>query len=88
MVHQNSLLAYADFTPEVLGNYESMILRWIRKNPGHTANEVRVLMKVDKDTVRARIHELHKKGLLEEMGRRKDNLTGKLASTWRINNND
>lgn len=86
MVHQNSLLAYGDFTPEVLSRTQSLILNFIRINPSHTANEIRILMRMDKDTVRARIHELHKAGLLEETGRRRDTHTKKIASTWRVNN--
>ena len=87
-VRQTSLLAFQDQLPH-LGRRQLEVLKAIRDCNMHgiypTDREIaRLLGYADPNKVRPRRHELMQNGLIEEAGKRKCKVTGKLALTWKI----
>jgi len=84
MVRQTSLRAYKDIN---LGKRQKEVYKAIKKHGIGTAREI--YREMDKPGVysgyQPRFTELREKGLLREIGKRKCNVTGRLAVVWDFN---
>lgn len=70
---------------ETLGERQRLVYELIRRYPEHTDRELAQLAGAgDPNQVRPRRSELSDKGLVAEAGKRRCEVTGKLAMTWRI----
>ena len=82
-VRDTSLISYAQLR-ESLGDRQKVVLILIRKNPDCTDRELTNLLgSFDSNFVRPRRNELVKLGLIEESGKKKCSMSGRLAITWR-----
>ena len=69
---------------ERLGRLQGMVLAAIRaeRNGGLTADETAAQLEVDKATIRPRLSELRRKGLITDSGIRRQNVSGRKAIVW------
>lgn len=84
MIHQNSLWAYAA-NSKTLGQRARSIYAWIKEHGEATDREVmKALGFSEPNSVRPRITELVKNGLLIEVGAQKDPTTGVIVRKVRV----
>ncbi|WP_020613246.1 hypothetical protein [Sediminispirochaeta bajacaliforniensis] len=70
---------------ETLGERQHLVYELIRRYPEHTDRELAQLAGAgDPNQIRPRRTELLDKGVITESGKRRCEVTGKLAKTWRI----
>lgn len=70
---------------ETLGERQRLVYELIRRYPEHTDRELaRLAGAGDPNAIRPRRTELLDKGVITEGGKRRCEVTGKLAKTWRI----
>lgn len=70
---------------ETLGERQRLVYELIRSYPEHTDRELaRIAGIADPNGIRPRRSELYHRGVVEEAGKRRCGVTGKLAKTWRI----
>ncbi len=88
-VRQTSIRAYNN---EVQGFKNNLWIKIIdtlkeidKNNEGATRSEIAHYSKMEKSTVSARVNEMLKFGILQEVGRRKDKITKILSYTIAIN---
>ena len=84
MVRDTSLLAFYS-VKEDLGLRQALVLEQIRKVPLLTAKEISHNMGYsDPNSVRPRITELQKKGLIKAYSKRECRVSGKVACCWGV----
>jgi predicted ArsR family transcriptional regulator len=60
-----------------------LVLGFVMKNPGLTADEIAERLGIDRLAIRPRCSELRKRNLIEPTGERKPNASGASAHCWR-----
>lgn len=79
-VRQTSILSYHTIN---LKKQRNRVLRWFTECPETTNRECASALGMEAGTVSARRNELVDEKTLEECGKRKCSITGKLALIWR-----
>ena len=84
--HRNveTSIAAADAIAPKLGRLQSMAQSTISNAGTHglTADELAARLEMDRWSVQPRTSELKRKGLIRDSGKRRPNVTGKLAIVW------
>ena len=86
-MHNHSLIAFWEGTTDAFGKREVEILAYLAEARGRTASDRECMIalgKTDPNSVRPRITELVKKGVLEECGAQEDPVTHKTVRVVRI----
>lgn len=79
-----SILSYQELK-ETLGERQRSVLDLIERFPCRTDRELAKIAGVaDPNMIRPRRTELTRRGLVRESGRRRCDVSGKLAATWRV----
>ena len=89
-VRQTSIRAYNNEVQGFKNKLWVKILETLKEidknNEGATRGEIAHYSKMEKSTVSARVNEMLRLGILQEVGRRKDKITNILSYTIAINN--
>ncbi len=89
-VRQTSIQAYNNEVKNFKNKLYPKILETLKEidkdNEGATRSEIAYYSKMEKSTVSARVNEMLRYGILQEVGRRKDKITNILSYTIAINN--
>ena len=80
---ETSILAAVDVAP-MLGRLQRMALKAIHDVgiDGLTADELAARLAMDRYSIQPRTSELKRKGRIRDSGRRRPNITGKMAIVW------
>lgn len=83
-IADTSVLSYHEIT-ETLGERQRVVYDLILRYPGRTDRELaKLALAGDPNQIRPRRTELVDRGVIEEAGKRRCEVTGKLAKTWRV----
>lgn len=86
MVHENSLLSYIEEKENGrIGKRQSEVLEFLRENKTATAREIMLSLGYDDmNKIRPRLTELKGYNLIHEVGKVKDEVTGKTVSIFSV----
>ena len=92
MVRQTSIRAYNNEVQGFKNKLYPKILETLHEidkdGEGATRGEIAYFSKLEKSTVSARVNEMLKLGILQEVGRRKDRISNIMSYTIAINKNE